>query len=113
MGTDMEEGDTYVCSYESCYIEIDPVEMKEGTDIGVMVSRDSVEWRLSHHQPYGLFFPAVENRRDGEGGESDECPVKMDGYLLCKDHFVILRAEIMANQGISVEQFKLMLGGSG
>jgi len=107
MGIDIEEGDTYVCSYESCYIEIDPEKMQEGKDFGVMVSRDSVEWRLSEHQPYGLFFHTRESSR-----ETDECPVKMDGYLLCKDHFVILRAEIMANQGISVDQFKLMLGGS-
>ena len=103
MGTDMEDDDTYICSYENCYIAIDPVKMKEGTDFGVMVSRDSVEWRLSDHQPYGLFFHTREM-------EIDECPVKMDGYLLCKDHFVILRAEIMANQGISADQFKLMLG---
>jgi len=108
MGTDMEGSDTYVCSYENCYIEIDPVKMKEGTDFGVMVSRDSVEWRLSDNQPYGLFFPTIRDR--GDDVESDECPVKMDGYLLCKDHFVILRAEIMANQGISADQFKLMLG---
>ena len=107
MGTDMEGSDTYVCSYENCYIEIDPVKMKEGTDYGVMVSRDSVEWRLSDRQPYGLFFNTSDE------SELDECPTKMDGYLLCKDHFVILRAEIMANQGISADQFKLMLGGSG
>ena len=56
----------------------------------------------------GCFFNTRESSR-----ETDECPVKMDGYLLCKDHFVILRAEIMANQGISGDQFKLMLGGSG
>ena len=37
MVTDMEGSDTYVCSYENCYIEIDPVKMKEGTDFGVMV----------------------------------------------------------------------------
>ena len=103
MGTDMEDDDTYICSYENCYTTIDPVKMNEGTDFGVMVSRDSVEWRLSDHQPYGLFFHTREM-------ETDECPVKMDGYLLCKDHFVILRAEIMANQGISADQFKLMLG---
>ena len=103
MGIDIEEGDTYVCSYESCYIEIDPEKMQEGKDYGVMVSRDSVEWRLSDHQPYGLFFHTREM-------ETDECPVKMDRYLLCKDHFVILRAEIMANQGISADQFKMMLG---
>ena len=109
MGTNMEDGDTYVCSYVNCYIEIDPVKMQEGRDFGVMVSRDSVEWRLSDNQPYGLFFPTIRDR--GDDVESDECPVKMDGYLLCKDHFVILRAEIMANQGISVDQFKLMLGG--
>ena len=82
MGTDMEDGDTYICSYDTCYIEIDPVKMQEGRDFGVMVSRDSVEWRLSDNQPYGLFFPAIRNR--GDDVESDECPVKMDGYLLCK-----------------------------
>jgi hypothetical protein len=104
MGIDKEDSDTYACSYENCYVEIDTEKMQEGKDFGVMVSRDSVEWRLSDRQPYGLFFTEKER-------ESDECPVKMDGYLLCRDHFVVLRAEIMANRGISVDQFKLILGG--
>ena len=104
MSEEIDNDGIYVCSYEGCYIEIDPVKMVEGKDFGVMISRDSVEWRLSDRQPYGLFFNTRER-------ETDECPIKMDGYLLCLDHFVVMRAEIVANQGISADQFKLMLGG--
>ena len=96
--------DVYLCSYGDCRNKINLDNMDEGKDFGVMVSIDNVEWRLTNKPMRGLFYD--------EGKQSDEeCPSRADGYLFCKQHFTVLRAEIIANRGIDTSQFKKLLGG--
>jgi hypothetical protein len=96
--------DVYLCSYWSCRNEIKPETMDEGRDFGVMVSINNIEWRLTNRPARSLIL-------DEEYEYEEECPSKAEGFLFCKKHFTVLRAEIIANGGISANQFKKLLGG--
>ena len=88
------DNDPYICGYGGCYTEINPEEMQEGKDFGVIVFRNGAEWMV---RPSRALPPRFT---DPYEAITPEFPSEHIAYLLCKNHFVSLRAEIIANRGI-------------
>jgi hypothetical protein len=47
-----------------------------------------------------------------EEDENQEYPTESIAYLLCRDHFVLLRAEIIANRGIADMDIRKIMEGT-
>ena len=102
---DKEDG-SYICGYNECYTEIEPDKMQEGKDFGVIVFRNGAEWMVKPSRVLPIRFTNPYE------DESPEFPVESIAYLLCKNHFVSLRAEIIANRGIGDGDLRKIMEGT-
>jgi hypothetical protein len=107
MAEGMRDDDPYICGHSGCYSEVDIETMREGRDYGVIVFRNGAEWMVNKYRRLPPIF--TEHH---EEDENQEYPTESIAYLLCRDHFVLLRAEIIANRGIADMDIRKIMEGT-